>query len=286
MSLAPSNFQLSEHAEELSGVDPEDRERALATLPSRAGSSPEATGPDVAIGTWVRHVQLHRTGDEQILAELVEEYRPFALAMARRFQRRNIAFDDLVQVAMEGLVAALRRFDPDRSIPFTGFAGPTIIGSLKRHYRDAGWALRVPRRVHDLIGPAREIADDFTAHHGREPTEGEVAERLGVEQEELERVEQAASARAMKSLDEPATDDESPSRLNIGTIDTGFAAVEKRMAVHDAIARLDDRQRHVLHMYFFEERSQVDIAEHYGVSQMQVSRWLHTTLGQIRARVR
>lgn len=258
-----------------------DRAEAQRTLPP----SDRAPGDDRAdFDQWLRHVTFARTRDQELLAQLVEDYRGYAAALAHRLHRDGEALDDLVQVAMEALLLSLQRFEPARSIPFMAFATPTIVGSLKRHYRDRGWALRVPRRVHDLVAPARKAADELAAEFGRPAMIDEIAERLGVDVETLLRAEEAAHARAAVSLDAVMGSGLRRSD-SIGGEDGAMTGAENRMALRQALTHLDPEDQELLRLYFCEEWSQRAIGDHVGVSQMQVSRRISAAVRRLRARM-
>lgn len=261
-----------------------DRHRAGHTLPR--GTSREDAGPAPAVdpSVWLLHVRYQRSRSPEDLEALVHEYTGYALSLARRLHREGELLEDLQQVAMEALVTALQRFDCDRSTPFPGFATPTIVGALKRHYRDKGWALRVPRSVHEVVVPAREAADRLTNQLGRSPTMAEVAGELGISEEDLLLAQSATHARRALSLDSPSRDD-GPSAIEIAVHDDGLALAESRVALMEALEELSDRERTVLGLYFFEELTQSQIAERYGMSQMQISRWITSALARLRSRM-
>jgi RNA polymerase sigma-B factor len=256
-----------------------DRAEAQRTLPP---SDRVAADAQADLDQWLRHVTFARTRDKELLAQLVEDYRGYAAALAHRLHRDGEALDDLVQVAMEALLLSLQRFEPARSIPFMAFATPTIVGSLKRHYRDRGWALRVPRRVHDLVAPARKAADELAAELGRPARIEEIAERLGVQVETLLRAEEAAHARAAVSLD--AVMGSGLRRADsIGGEDGALTGTENRLALRQALGHLGAEDQELLRLYFCEEWSQRAIGEHIGVSQMQVSRRISAAVRRLRA---
>jgi len=261
-----------------------DRLQAWRSIPRSNDAEDRGTFPGVDVEVWLLHVRYARTRQPEVRAQLVEEYSGYATALARRLHREGEALEDLIQVALEALLIALERFDPARGIPFPAFASPTILGSLKRHYRDLGWSLRVPRRVHELAVPARDVADRLTMALGRSPTVAEVARDLGVEEETLLAAQEATHARSVSSLDAPMGDGERRSDL-LGSIDAGLARAENRVALVQALHELTDRDREVLALYFFEDLSQTEIAERYDVSQMQVSRWLTASLRRLRSRM-
>jgi RNA polymerase sigma-B factor len=261
------------------GADPAEVQR---TIPRGTSADPEGDAPAVDPALWELHLHHQRCRCDRSLATLVEEYESYALALARRYHRDGEQLDDLEQVAREALVTALQRFDCERRTPFPGFAKPTIVGSLKRHYRDQGWALRVPRRVHELAGPAKEAAEQEQGRLGRPPTAAEVAGALGVTETEIEQVRTATHARSVVSVDAPSGRDALP--LEVPTTDPGLRAVEERVDLVDALRTLDERARTVVGLYYFEGLNQDQIAERYGVSQMQVSRWIRSALLRLRRR--
>jgi RNA polymerase sigma-B factor len=263
-----------------------DRRTAEATIPRGVDRDDHVdTRPAVDPDVWLLHVRLQDHDDDEALEALVDEYRPYALSIARRLSREGESLEDLQQVALEALVATLRRFDCRRGIPFPAFATPTIVGALKRHYRDYGWALRVPRAVHDITAPARAAAEALTMENGRVPTVAEVAHRMGVAEEDLLLAQEAVRARSTVSLDAPARDDGTRG-VELPAADEQLELADGRAALSAAIEHLDPRSRTVLGLYFFEEQSQSQIAERYGVSQMQVSRWISAALSRLRSRMR
>jgi RNA polymerase sigma-B factor len=230
---------------------------------------------------WVLHVR-YAGGDEAALAPLVASYRRYVASLARRFLRHGEPLDDLIQVASEALVVAIRRFDPDRGVRFLAFATPTIVGALKRHYRDLGWSIRVPRRVHELAAPAREASERLTASLGRKPTVHEVADAVGVDEETLLASMEAAASRTPRSLDS-LEDEERTGSVAPGRLDAAFGRSEDRMVLVNAFKELPATDRELVEQYYFRGMSQAAIAETTGVSQMQVSRLLAKAVGRLRA---
>ena len=263
-----------------------DRAQALLTIPAdrvdRCWWAGTAARPVVDVEVWALHVRYARDRDDDVLGLLVERYRPHAEAQARRLYRRGEPIDDLTQVAYEALVLALQRFDPDRGKPFLAFAKPTIVGSLRRHFRDAGWAIRVPRRVHELASPARDATELLTHDLGRPPTPGEVADFIGVDEREVLEAMTAEDARTTTSLDAPDASSGLQADQVIGHPDRGFVGIENRTALLQSLDRLSNDDRDLLQMYFVAERTQSQIAEVLGCSQMQVSRLLRTAVRQLR----
>lgn len=227
------------------------------------------------------HLRLAVDADPAVLAELVDHYRGYATALARRLHRRGLPLEDLEQVALEALVKALQRFDPDRGVPFLAYATPTVVGAIKRHYRDSGWMVRVPRGVHELVRAARTTADELTGALGRPPSAEEVASALQIDVETLLSMEEALIARSVTSLDASPTGG-TPAAERVAEDDRRLASAENRVALGQALRLLASRDAEVLDLYFAREWSQVRIADHFGVSQMQVSRWIASALKRLR----
>jgi RNA polymerase sigma-B factor len=265
-----------------------DRARSARTMPTRTRPlrwtiAAPALLPAMEPGTWALHVRL-AGGDRLAREELVSQYESHARALARRFYRHREPLEDLVQVALEALLLALDRFDPDRRMPFLGFANPTIVGSLKRYYRDAGWSMRVPRRVHELTRPVREAADLLHQDLGRAPTPAEIAELLGVLEERVIEALDATSVRSVASLDAPVTTEASSAvQRGLATSDPMLRSVENRTALLQVVALLEEDDRVLLDRYFGQNLSQQQIAGLMGVSQMQVSRSLARVLRRVRS---
>jgi RNA polymerase sigma-B factor len=263
-----------------------DRAQALTTVPAdrvdRAWWAGAATRPVVDVDDWLLHVRYARHRDDDTLDTLVERYRPHAEAQARRHFRHGEPIDDLTQVAYEALVRALQRFDPGLSTPFLAFAKPTIVGSLRRNFRDVGWAIRVPRRVHELASPTRDATEMLTHDLGRAPTPGEVADVMGVDVREVLEARVAEDVRATSSLDAPDPASGLQADQVIGRVDRGFVGIENRTALVQSLERMSDEDRDLLQLYFVEEQTQSQIAEALGCSQMQVSRLLRKAVRRLR----
>ncbi len=208
--------------------------------------------------------------------ELVHLHLPLVRALARRFPTQRIPAEDVVQVGVIGLLNAIDRYDPDRGTALSTFATPTILGEIKRCFRDSAWALHVPRRVKELVSVVTRRADELTVGNGRAPTVGELAEDLGLTEEEVLEALEAQHAGTTDPFDLPAVPD-------VADGSTGaFDAVDDRDVLRPLLAGLTARQRRVLTLRFVDGLSQVRIAEEIGVSQMQVSRILGRTLAQLR----
>src|SRR6476661_2576748 len=219
--------------------------------------------------------------DEGARLELVERTLPLAKTLARRYANKGEALDDLEQVAALGLVKAIERFDLDRDVRFTTFAVPTIAGEIKRHFRDRGWMIRVPRDVQELSARLTITRDRLTRELGRSPTVQELAQaaHAGIEQV-LEALGAADAYRAL-SLDEPLG--EGIEALDaIGGNDDGFERVEQRQMLRSGLTHLPAREREILHLRFYEGLTQREIADRVGVSQMHVSRLIRRSLEALR----
>jgi RNA polymerase sigma-B factor len=227
-----------------------------------------------------RFARYRRTGDRRLRDELVEEHAPLAHFLAGRFANRGEQRDDLVQVALVGLFKAVERFDPDRGLQFSTFATPTILGELKRHFRDRGWAVRVPRRVQELHLQLGRIVSTLGQEHGRSPTPAEVAERAGVSEEAVLEAMEAGSLYRLVSLDGSATPDDEGGELAacLGDDDR----IEHRSELDELLEALPARERRIVELRFFESMTQSEIAERVGVSQMHVSRLLTRSLERLR----
>jgi RNA polymerase sigma-B factor len=230
-------------------------------------------------------VQYHEGGDPAARDALVERFLPLAQHLARRYRNSDGHAEDLLQVASIGLLNALDRFDPDRGVAFSSFAVPTILGEIKRYYRDKGWAVRVPRALQERALHAEWVADELESALGRTPTAAQIAERMGASVEQVLEARVAAGAHYGVSLDRPSGDDEDAPTLGdeIAVLDAGFDRAEDAMTFDRLLAGLSERQRMVLRMRFREDLTQSQIADRVGLSQMQVSRILRDAVEQLRS---
>jgi RNA polymerase sigma-B factor len=221
----------------------------------------------------------------QIRDDLVRLHLPLVEHLTRRFRNRGEPYDDLVQVGTIGLIKAIDRFDLDRGVEFSTYATPTIVGEIKRHFRDKGWAIRVPRRLQELRISISAASADLTHSLGRSPTIAELAGRIGVTQEEILEGLESANAYATLSLD-AATDSAEDSALSmldtLGEDDEALESVENRESIKPLLEQLHPREKHILTLRFFRGMTQSQIATEIGVSQMHVSRLLNKTLQQLR----
>jgi RNA polymerase sigma-B factor len=222
--------------------------------------------------------------DEVALNLIVTCYQGLAKSLAARFAQRGEDLDDLNQVALIGLLKAVERFDPERGTELTTFATATILGELKRHLRDRAWAVRPPRRVHDLYITAQQATDELAQRFGRSPTMTELARHIGVTVEEVVEALEAGGLRSSPSLDSPGpSGDEQYLAARLGVGDPGMAEVEGRLTLSPLLDRLGERDRLVLKLRFGCGWSQTQIGLLIGATQMQVSRMLARSLAQLRA---
>jgi RNA polymerase sigma-B factor len=224
-------------------------------------------------------------GDRQSRDELIERFLPLARKLARRYVQSSEPYEDLVQVASLGLVKAVERFDPDRGFAFSSFAVPTIVGELKRYFRDTAWALHVDRGAQERARKITDAQQKLSSRTGRIPTVDELAQYLEISQEEVLDGLQTAEAYGAVSLDAPLSseDDEESSRLDaIGEDDERLEAVDEHATIFAAARHLPTREREILYLRFGEDLTQSEIAERVGVSQMQVSRLLRRSLQRLR----
>jgi len=224
-----------------------------------------------------------RLPDPDAREELMLRHRPLALYLARRFAGRGETLEDLEQVASLALLKAIDRFDPGRDVRFATFATVTIVGELKRHLRDRGWAVRVPRPLQELAVRVSGLLPELWQELGRSPTVTEIAERVDATEDEVLEALEAAQAYSADPLDALASEgDRIAPAETLGEHDERFERLEGWRTVAPLIARLPERERRILYLRFFEERTQGQIAEELGISQMHVSRLLARTLERLR----
>ncbi len=226
----------------------------------------------------------HRGGDPAARDALVERFLPLARQLARRYQRGGEPLDDLVQVASLGLLKAIDRFDPERETAFSSFAVPTILGELKRHFRDKGWSVRVPRDLQELAVKVDRVGEQISREIGRAPTSTEIAESIGASTEQVLEAREAAAAYRAVSLDRPRDDEEEDSGIadSFGAEDPGFGLAEASATVERLMRVLTDREREVLRLRFEEDLTQSEIGQRVGVSQMHVSRLIRQSIARLR----
>jgi len=228
------------------------------------------------------HRRYHEQRDPADRALLLDRYQGLARALAVRSAKPSDDLDDLVQVALLGVLSALERFDPDRNIEFTTFAWATVQGELKRHHRDRGWAIHVPRRLQEAYLRTAAAVEDLHQELGRQPKLAEIARRTGDDEELVIEALEVQSARRPGSLDAARNDDHGATTWEIGVTDTSFGEVEERSLLSSLLPRLAPREQEVLQLRFLEECTQAQIAERMGCSQMHVSRLLARALARLR----
>jgi len=220
----------------------------------------------------------------RVRARLIEMYVPLAEYLARRFRNRGEQYDDLVQVANLGLIKSVDGYDADRGAAFTSYAIPMIVGELKRHFRDKGWDVRVPRRLQELRLEITKVSAELSQQLGRSPTVADLARRLRVAEEEIiEGLDSGHAYRAL-SLQAPVQGEEPSTELGdlLGDVDPDLQGVEDREALRPMIARLPRREQKIIAMRFFGNMTQSQIAAELGISQMHVSRLLSHALAVLR----
>lgn len=222
-----------------------------------------------------------RTRDKRLRDELVETHLGLAYQLARRFSNRGEPYDDLAQVAAVALIRSVDRFDPERGVEFSTFATRTVIGELKRHFRDRGWAVRAPRRIQELYLELGHASESLAHRLGRPPTVSELAETIGSSEEAVLEALEAGQSYRTTSIDAPDRQEGTVAN-RLGEVDTGFGGTEDRMVLAIALAGLGERERDILRLRFVEGLTQSQIADRIGVSQMHVSRLLTASLGKLR----
>ncbi len=220
----------------------------------------------------------------RIRDELVELHLPLVEYLARRFRNRGEWLDDLTQVATIGLIKSIDRFDLERGVEFSTYATPTIVGEIKRHFRDKGWAVRVPRRLQELKLSLTKAVGDLSQREGRSPTVAELATHLQMSEEEVLEGLESANAYSTVSLDAPDSGDEDAPAVadSLGIVDESLEGVEYRESLKPLLEQLPPREKRILLLRFFGNMTQSQIAQELGISQMHVSRLLARTLAQLR----
>ncbi|HZF56912.1 MAG TPA: SigB/SigF/SigG family RNA polymerase sigma factor [Rubrobacter sp.] len=230
-------------------------------------------------------VRYHKHGDQGARERVIQEQLPLAEFLARKFSGRGEPVDDLVQVASVGLIKAVDRFDVDRQIEFSTYATPNILGEIKRYFRDKGWAMRVPRGLQELRQSAKEVIRDETVKTGRSPSLQELAETLDADVEGVAEALTLGRAYNTASLNAPVSHDEPDGDTIMDLQADDYAPIdglEEKILLQEAIGGLKDQQQQILKLRFNEGKTQTEIADHIGVSQMHVSRLLRRALEDLR----
>jgi RNA polymerase sigma-B factor len=227
----------------------------------------------------------HGQGDRVARDALVERFMPLARRLANRYRSPHEPIDDLIQVAAVGLLGAINRFDPDREIPFPSFAIPTILGELKRYFRDTGWSVHVPRGAQEMALQVARAAEQITSRSGRQPHLQELAEYLELSPEEIVTALDAGNAHYAASLDAPVAgadlDEPQPLIETVSDTDGGYGLVETTLSLSVAMTRLPYLERRAFQLRLKEDLRQQDIAVKLGCSQMQVSRLLRSAAARL-----
>ena len=223
-----------------------------------------------------------RDRDRRARDELTRNYLPFARSIARRFAMHNEPIDDLEQIASIGLLKAIDRYDLERDVALTTYAMPTIVGELRRHFRDRVWAVHIPRGIQDLAVRVNRTTGTLTTKLGRSPTVAEIAKELERSEEDISEAIASLSSRHAQSLHE-ASDSEHDRFETLGDVELGYTDVEDRLLLSPALAELEERELTILRLRFADGLSQSQIAARIGISQMHVSRLLRRTLAQLEA---
>ncbi len=267
----------------MASSDSEERRRQRAKRPVREGKA-----------AWdkERTRELFRLykeeGDEEAREQLIVSHLNLVRFLASKFKNRGEPMDDLLQVGTIGLIKAIDRFDPARGLEFTTFATPTIMGEIKRHFRDKGWSVRVPRRLQELSAKVNTTTDELTRELQRPPSVAEVAERLGATVDEVLEAMESSTAYSSVPLEGTGqdSDEDAPSILDHYAAEDGdLAASDDRMVIEEAINSFTPREQAVIRMRFEEGLTQVEIAERLGISQVQVSRLLRKVVKQVQERI-
>ncbi|MEP6625456.1 MAG: SigB/SigF/SigG family RNA polymerase sigma factor [Acidimicrobiia bacterium] len=229
--------------------------------------------------------QFRRTGSRELRNELIERHIPMAESLARRYLRRGESFDDLRQVALVGLLKAVERFEPGRGTPFGAFAIPTVRGELRRHFRDLGWAIKVPRRLQEMHLQLDAVAGRLAHGLGRPPTIAEIAADMDTSEESVLEALEIADMYRLRSLDAPPRTPglAGTTADRVGAIDPDLERAESRIALDAMLEELPERDRRILLLRYFEDMTQTEIAATIGVSQMHVSRLISRSLAKLRA---
>ena len=224
-----------------------------------------------------------RDANPRAREELTSRYLPLARSLAARYRSANESFDDLLQVASVGLVNAINRFDASQSTPFAAFASPTILGELKRYFRDRVWMVRLPRSLQENIKTVETAITDLGASLRRNPTNDEIADHAGLDEVQVDEVFLAKLGRTPISLDQPLDADGHSAEDRVGSEDPNYLQVEDKEEIREAVSGLSPVERSVLRLRFIEDMTQSEIAQHIGYSQMHVSRLLRSSFERLEA---
>ena len=229
----------------------------------------------------------YREGDEDARQQLIVNHLNLVRFLASKFKNRGEPLEDLVQVGTIGLIKAIDRFDPDRGLEFTTYATPTIMGEIKRHFRDKGWSVRVPRRLQELSQKVSQATEELTRELQRSPSVEEIANRIGAAVDDVREAMESSSAYSAVPLEGGGSDDEETPAVidHYATVDQDLESTDDRIVLESAIADFSPREQEIIRMRFLEGMTQVEIAERLGISQVQVSRLLRRTLKHIQEKI-
>ena len=260
-------------------------ERAAWRRLTRVPRGKEAWDKDRTRALFERY---KKDGSLEARDELIVSHLNLVRYLAAKFKNRGEQFDDLLQVGTIGLIKAIDRFDMDRGLEFTTYATPTIMGEIKRHFRDKGWSVRVPRRLQELSAKVNAAKEDLSIELSRSPSVEELAERVGASVEEVLEAMESSSAYNAVSLETAGTseDEDTPSLLDhYASEDADLALSDDRLALDQILSQVSPREQEVIRMRYDEGLTQLEIAEKLGISQVQVSRLLRKTIDHIREKM-
>lgn len=260
-------------------------ERAAARALRRASGGKAAWDKDRTRELFRRFKE---QGDAEARDQLIVNHINLVRFLASKFKNRGESLEDLIQVGTIGLIKAIDRFDPERGLEFTTYATPTIMGEIKRHFRDKGWSVRVPRRLQELSAKVNQATDELTNQLQRSPSVAEIADYLGSSVDEVLEAMESSSAYSSVPLEGGGSgeDDESPSVIDhYATEDPDLAASDDRIVLEQAIADFSPREQEIIRMRFEQGLTQVEIAEREGISQVQVSRLLRRALRRLQDKI-
>ena len=260
-------------------------ERAAARALRRASGGKAAWDKDRTRELFRRFKE---EGDAEARDQLIVNHINLVRFLASKFKNRGESLEDLIQVGTIGLIKAIDRFDPERGLEFTTYATPTIMGEIKRHFRDKGWSVRVPRRLQELSAKVNQATDELTNQLQRSPSVAEIADYLGSSVDEVLEAMESSSAYSSVPLEGGGSgeDDESPSVIDhYATEDPDLAASDDRIVLEQAIADFSPREQEIIRMRFEQGLTQVEIAEREGISQVQVSRLLRRALRRLQDKI-
>jgi RNA polymerase sigma-B factor len=267
------------------------RTRAAAGIARGAGKPLSAPGAPhgAEADTTLLLREFARTRDQQLKEHLVERFLPLARSLAVRYRHGGEPMEDVVQIASVGLINAITRFDPELGYSFSSFAVPTILGELRRHFRDRGWSVHVDRGLKDRHATVEKAIGELSRRLGRSPSVGEISERVRLPEEDVLEAIDAGNAHHALSIDAGASEgdeDRPPIVESLGHSDPGYEAIEYGQVIAPILDELSERERRIVQLRFVEDSTQTEIAAEVGVSQMQVSRILRSTLEKLRESVR